>query len=269
MHNNDKGIFYGLKLVETVNKAADIQAADFSLTIENAHDPKYPKALVAEGFTKNLRLKSVAYCSKYPDMDTINLFGLYASPDVMGNYAAGEIKTLEQARERMLYLRDRMQNGDPYSGYMIYDAVTNEFLGMSILGHSDKAGEAELALLLNKKSWKQSIATEISLLLIFVAERLSEDYMITNYVTKLDAANNKEISTPSTDKLNSLTATTKQASVTRILKQLGFKQVGTSNIYGDGENSRAVWSIDVADIKPILQQTADLSAVRQKLRARL
>ncbi len=260
---------YGIKPAKVSNELG-VKNSDFSLNIENASDPKYPKALVVEAFTKNLYLRSVDYCTRYPDTDTINLFGLYASPDVMGNYATGNIKTLDQAKAWIKILSSRLQNGDPYSGYMVYERATNKFLGMATIGHSDKAGEAQLAILLAKDAWNQHNATEVGLLLMFVVAQLEQNYSITNSIIILDPQTNKEVSTTSTDKLTKLTATVRKDSQTaHILQQLGFKHVGDSNIYGEGEKSRQILSIEVTDIKQMLQQTDNLSTVRNKVRARL
>lgn len=112
-----------------------------------------------EGF--NYHLESI----KKEDVEDFHAY-LNSQPLVRARYASGVTVTFEVTEKRTLQFNDRFnpENTDGlylYSGFIVSDADTNDFLGVANLGSSGKNdGYAEMAFLNRPDSWS-SVTPEI------------------------------------------------------------------------------------------------------------
>lgn len=87
---------------------------------------------------------------------------LFGNPKVMCTYASGVTKDAEYVQKRMKSWVDRWANGDPFSGFAVYEkwANGNTFIGHVVLGYGDIPGQSELAFLFLPQFWNQGYGKE-------------------------------------------------------------------------------------------------------------
>ncbi len=124
--------------------------------------------------TPNLRFRSV----EMRDLDNYTV--LHADQDVMNKYGDGTTKPHDATEQRIASWVKRWREKDPYSGLAIFEKETGEFVGHGILGHGDKAGESEAAILIMKKFWNKGYASEamITALSHYVPKLLKKGYLV-------------------------------------------------------------------------------------------
>lgn len=100
--------------------------------------------------------------------DYANYIQIYGNPLVMKTFATGQTKTPEEMMKRIqnIWLKRWNQN-DPYAALSVFTQQPEKFIGVAILGHSDKPKESEIAFLLLPEFWNQKYATEAVSALIF------------------------------------------------------------------------------------------------------
>lgn len=116
--------------------------------------------LMAEIETSRLRLKSVTNSPQ----DTSDLITLFSDPVVIEKYGDGTVKTKDWVISRIHTWIKRLQDGDPFVGYLVFlkenENSFDSFIGLVILGYAGQPGESEMAYLFKKEYWGKGYGTE-------------------------------------------------------------------------------------------------------------
>ena len=88
--------------------------------------------------------------------DCVALFG---DANVMEKFATGQPYDEKKTRERLEIWKARWKNHDPYSAYAITDKSSGDFIGIIVLGHSER-GQSEASYLIHQKFWGQGYGSE-------------------------------------------------------------------------------------------------------------
>lgn len=107
--------------------------------------------------TDRLHIRSV----EATEADYDRYAALFGDKNVMEKFATGQTKTKDEMRTRIndVWVK-RWRENDPYTGLTVFRNDTDDFLGHVVLGHSDVAGEAELAYLFNQPHWGRGFGGE-------------------------------------------------------------------------------------------------------------
>ena len=86
---------------------------------------------------------------------------LFGDADVVKKMGNGQPKTRVEIEDRVTnsWIK-RWHDDDPYSGLAVFKEGSDAFLGHVVLGHGDAPGQAELAYILLKNSWRQGFGKE-------------------------------------------------------------------------------------------------------------
>ena len=113
--------------------------------------------------TPRMLIKSVE--SKEKEYD--NYAALFGDKAVMDKFSTGQTKTREEMQKRIdsVWVK-RWKARDPYAGLSVFNRQTGDFMGHIVLGHSDQAGESEMAYLLHQRYWNQGYGSEAVMTLV-------------------------------------------------------------------------------------------------------
>lgn len=137
----------------------DAQYGEVNISIE-----KKDGALAIAVETARLRILSVN-----TDQYTPSLIDLYGSKKVMELVGSGETLAPQQVAEKIARWKKRWSENNPFSGYVVVEKATGDFVGQIILKpFKDKAegeakfivGVAEIGYLSAEKHWKKKYAQE-------------------------------------------------------------------------------------------------------------
>ncbi len=150
--------------------------------------------------------------------DTDAYTKLHADKEVVRLYASGEPQSKDKVRDRIndIWVK-RWKNNDPYSALAVFSKATNEFLGHAILGHGDRPGQSEAAMLIHKQAWDRKYGTEMAhALKDYASATVQKGYLLEGKPLDEVVA----------------TARTDNAPVIKILKHLGMQITHTSEKFG-------------------------------------
>ena len=143
---------------------------------------------------------------------------LYGNLETVEKYADGKTRDLEYIQTRVDRWVKRFMDGDYFSAFCIR-LKDGTRVGHAILGHGDKAGEAEFAIMIDPKYWDNGIGKEAAYgMLHGLAPWMRE-------TTRLVNMNEKDISET---RLATVKATSRIDNYAhKIFTRLGFVVVGT------------------------------------------
>ncbi len=168
--------------------------------------------------TARLVLKSItpqdvgAYTKLYGDKEVIRLF------------ASGELLAANKVATRVNMWIERWKKNDPYSALAVF-SKEGTFIGHAVLGHGDKPGQSEAAILLHKEAWNKGYGKEVgSALKDYASATVQKGYL-------LDGKPLEEITA---------TAKIENAPMIKIIEKLGMQRIRTVEKFG---SSRHYYSI--------------------------
>lgn len=93
------------------------------------------------------------------DSHTTDCVALFGDARVMEKFATGQPYDEEKTCQRLKLWTARWKNHDPYSAYAITDKNSGDFIGIIVMGHSER-GQSETSYLIHQKFWGQGYGSE-------------------------------------------------------------------------------------------------------------
>jgi RimJ/RimL family protein N-acetyltransferase len=176
--------------------------------------------------TERLHIRSV----EAKEEDYASYAALFGDPNVMCKYAFGHTKTrLEMEAQINDVWVKRWHKNDPYSGLVVFNKDTDEFVGHVALGYGEVIpGQCELAYHIMKDHWRKGYGTEAVTAVVreYAPATIEKGYTLEGKTLE------KIIATARPDNPVSI----------KILEKLGMKKIGEEEKFGA---MRHLFSIDV------------------------
>lgn len=176
---------------------------------------KMQGGLYVEVKTKRLRIRSITIKE---EKDYIRLLG---DPDVMKKYAEGKPYDENESKQFLKMWIDRWEDHNPYSGYAIFEKISNKFIGTISIRNS-AAAECKAAYIFHREVWGNGYGTETSHAIFNV---LIPRLMLRGY-TSSGCTLKRILATARLDNIASQ----------KILLGSGFKKESLVHEYGDWRN---------------------------------
>jgi hypothetical protein len=246
MLNNNLNIYIGVSAMAKLKRPIEKYLEKFSKP-EIGFDRNDEGIEVAYIYTDRFAAESL-YSSKenYDDFSekVKTLYNVtFADPIVMEKFASGSTRTKEQFESTVKLQSLRCGNQYPFSAFVVFDKSKDNVVGYEVIGNGEKEHSGELAYLFNKNYHRSETIKDVgyenvgALVLEYGAEQYKRCSMINQKY-------NQEISKFEGGqffKKLEATSRTDNPGSSKILENLGFKNIGDSFKFG---HDRYVWEKD-------------------------